>query len=385
MYTISRIHALIKPAMHGTFQHHVDACEADKYRKKFSCYDLLVAMLFAVFSDSKSLRILEQRFNAHPTGHYHLRTRAIHRSTLADALAQKIITPFITFAQSLMQSADRKLRREGKTLLYLLDSTTIDLRGRGFDDWTRPNHNSRGVKLHLKMEHGGKCPVEASLSHTNVNDLDAGKAMSIEAGNTYVFDKGYCDYNWWHKIDAAGAYFITRLKKNAAFEEIGENAVCGEHILSDRKIRCKHKKVSGKKQQNHYHDKVLRRIEVAREEGRTLVLVTNDHESSAAEIADKYKKRWQIELLFKWMKQHLALERPYSRTENGVRLHIVCVLIAYLLLRQAQRDARETGSLHLYLAKISGSLFERPETTYAHYRRRRERRGCAAQEEFALF
>lgn len=85
MYTISRIHALIKPAMCGTFQRHVDACEADKYRKKFSCYDLLVAMLFATFSNSKSLRILEQRFNAHPTGHYHLRTRAIHRSTLAGA------------------------------------------------------------------------------------------------------------------------------------------------------------------------------------------------------------------------------------------------------------------------------------------------------------
>ena len=371
--------------MCGTFQRHVDACEADKYSKKFSCHDLLVAMLFAIYSNSKSLRILEQRFNAHPTGHYHLRTHAIHRSTLSYALAQKDFTPFITFAQDLMQSADRKLRRESKTLLYLLDSTTIDLRGRGFDDWTRPNHNSRGVKLHIKMAHGGRCPVEASLSHTNVNDLDAGKSMAIEAGQTYVFDKGYCDYNWWHEIDAAGAYFITRLKKNAAFEEVGENAVCEEHILSDRKIRCKHKKVSGKKQKNHYHDKELRRIEVAREEDKTLVLVTNDHESSAAEIADNYKKRWQIELLFKWMKQHLALERPYSRTENGVRLHIVCVLIAYLLLRQAHREAGETMSLHMYLAKISTSLFERPETAYAHYRRRRERCSCAAQEELSLF
>ena len=136
---------------------------------------------------------------------------------------------------------------------------------------------------------------------------------------------------------------------------------------------------------NHYHDKELRRIEVAREEGKTLVLVTNDHESSAAEIAENYKKRWQIELLFKWMKQHLALERPYSRTENGVRLHIVCVLIAYLLLRQAHREAGETMSLHMYLAKISTSLFERPETAYAHYRRRRERCSCAAQEELPLF
>ena len=242
MYTISRIHSLIKPAMRGTFQRHVDACEADKYSKKFSCHELLVTMLFATFSNSKSLRILEQRFNAHPTGHYHLRTHAIHRSTLSYALAQKDITPFIAFAQGLMQSTDRKLRRESKTLLYLLDSTTIDLRGRGFDNWTRPNHNSRGIKLHIKMAHGERCPVEASLSHTNVNDLDAGKSMAIEAGQTYVFDKGYCDYNWWHEIDAAGAYFITRLKKNAAFEEVGENAVCEEHILSDRKIRCKHKK-----------------------------------------------------------------------------------------------------------------------------------------------
>ena len=127
MYTISRIHSLIKPAMRGTFQRHVDACEADKYSKKFSCHELLVTMLFATFSNSKSLRILEQRFNAHPTGHYHLRTHAIHRSTLSYALAQKDITPFIAFAQGLMQSADRKLRRESKTLLYLLDSTTIDL------------------------------------------------------------------------------------------------------------------------------------------------------------------------------------------------------------------------------------------------------------------
>ena len=99
----------------------------------------------------------------------------------------------------------------------------------------------------------------------------------------------------------------------------------------------------------------------------------------------RQRLHWQIELLFKWMKQHLALERPYSRTENGVKLHIVCVLIAYLLLRQAHREAGETMSLHLYLAKISTSLFERPETAYAHYRRRRERCSCAAQEELPLF
>lgn len=195
MYTISRIHTLIKPVMHGVFQRYVDACDADKHSKTFKNYDLLVAMLFAVFSNS--------------------------RSTLADALARKSITPFITLAQSLMQSANRKMRQDGKTLLYLLDSTIIDLRGRGFDEWTRPNHNSRGIKLHLLIKHGAQLPIEAKLSHTNVNDLEAGKAMPIAAGHTYVFDKGYCDYNWWHEIDEAGAYFTTRLKKNAAFTVLG--------------------------------------------------------------------------------------------------------------------------------------------------------------------
>ena len=194
MYTISRIHTLIKPVMHGVFQRYVDACDADKHSKTFKNYDLLVAMLFAVFSNSRSLRVLEQRFNASPSHHYHLHTRTIYRSTLADALARKSITPFITLAQSLMQSANRKMRQDGKTLLYLLDSTIIDLRGRGFDEWTRPNHNSRGIKLHLLIKHGAQLPIEAKLSHTNVNDLEAGKAMPIAAGHTYVFDKGYWAY-----------------------------------------------------------------------------------------------------------------------------------------------------------------------------------------------
>lgn len=379
MYTISRIHTLIKPVMHGVFQRYVDACDADKHSKTFKNYDLLVAMLFAVFSNSRSLRVLEQRFNASPSHHYHLHTRTIYRSTLADALARKSITPFITLAQSLMQSANRKMRQDGKTLLYLLDSTIIDLRGRGFDEWTRPNHNSRGIKLHLLIKHGAQLPIEAKLSHTNVNDLEAGKAMPIAAGHTYVFDKGYCDYNWWHEIDEAGAYFTTRLKKNAAFTVLAENTACGEQILGDQTICFKHKVIRSKKQKNHYYDKALRRIEVAREDGETLVLVSNDHESSAAEIAENYKKRWQIELLFKWMKQHLALEHPYSRTENGVKLHILCVLIAYLLLRRAHQEAGETRSLHLYLAKLSASLFERPKTLYEHYRRRERRHNDANQ------
>ena len=203
--------------------------------------------------------------------------------------------------------------------------------------------------------------------------------MPIAAGHTYVFDKGYCDYNWWHEIDEAGAYFTTRLKKNAAFTVLAENSACGEQILGDQTICFKHKVIRSKKQKNHYYDKALRRIEEAREDGETLVLVSNDHESSAAEIAENYKKRWQIELLFKWMKQHLALEHPYSRTENGVKLHILCVLIAYLLLRRAHQEAGETRSLHLYLAKLSASLFERPKTLYEHYRRRERRHNDANQ------
>lgn len=376
MFRISRLHDIMKALPRGTFDRIVDARQADKHSKGFNCWDQLVAMIYARLSGASSLRVLETGFNSQRTHHYHLGTAPIRRSTLADANGKRQADVFADTARLLMAKAKRSLRREGEALLYLLDSTSITLKGPGFDAWTSETRtrNTQGIKFHVLYASNLETPIQHSLTAPNVNDVDEGVKLPIEAGAVYVFDKGYCDYNWWNRIRAEGALFVTRFKRNASLKvesvrPIPEADV--ELVLRDEIVRFANRHPRGGRK-NHY-DQPLRRITVARTgHDLPLVLATNDLTSPASVIAQRYKARWEIELFFKWIKQHLRIKRFLGRSENSVRIQILTALIAYLLLALYRKAQRYAGSMWMLLAEVRATLFQRPTIEAMRYRRRQD-------------
>ena len=387
MFSISRFAQITKPVTQGVFQRYVDKHQADRYTKRLSCQNLLLAMVFAQLDGCRSLRTLQSRFNSHPQHHYHHGSQPVHRCTLSDALAKRNCQPCAERAMALRHQCSRKLRQQGQQLLYLLDSTPIELKGHGFEDWASRNGRITGLKLHVLMDAATHCPAHQSITAANVNDIDEGRRIDITAGATYVFDKGYCDYAWWHRIHAAGAFFVTRAKRTAALERLSSQALPEQagHILADERVGFKHRQNRGQGRINPYHGQALRRITVEREDGRPLVLLSNLMQASAEHIAALYKWRWQIELWFKWIKQRLNIRRFMGSSENAVKLQLLCALIAYLLLKLYQKALGNTDSLHLFMARLTCGLFEREQTQYAYYRRRQQAQALLRQRQAQLW
>jgi IS4 transposase len=388
MFRISRIQELLKPIARGQFDRLVSVHRSDRYAKRFKSWDQLTAMVYAQLSGAQGLRQLEAGFNAQRTHHYHLGTRELRRSTLADANASRSPQLFAELARGLMAQVQRPVRRRCEELLYLLDSTSITLKGRGFDAWTAPTRTrcTQGVKLHMLYEAHSFAPSWHSITAPNVNDRDEGVRLEIERGATYVFDKGYCDYNWWHSIDTRGARFVTRFKRNAALtvhqERVVPQAAQGS-VLRDQVVRFTHKHPRGGRR--NAYDGTLRRVEIARENDTPLVLASNDLTTPASEIARLYKERWQVELFFKWIKQHLNIKRFLGESENAVRIQILTALITYLLLVMYKQAHRTTKSLWALLGELRVTLFQRPGVEAATYYRRRRRLTEFAARQPGLF
>jgi len=303
MFMISRFHELLKLLPRGAFDRIVKTHQADKYSKGFTCRDQMVAMIYAQLSGVSSLRVLEAGFNSQHTQHFHLGTKKIKCSTLSDANGKRKTEVFADVAKLLMSQAKRSLRREGEALLYLLDATSISLKGPGFDTWTSGSstRNTQGIKLHVLYADHEEIPIQHNFTAANVNDIEEGRKLTIEPEAIYIFDKGYCDYNWWHKIDGQNAQFVTRFKYNAALKVVSALPISeadGAFVLKDEIVRFVNKSPRGGRK-NHY-TKSLRRVTIDRPEHvRPLVLATNDLVSSAAAIARRYQDRWAIELFFK--------------------------------------------------------------------------------------
>lgn len=384
MFTLSHLQQILKPVQNGVFQKFVDEHRADKYSKKFRCHDLLVGLVYGQLSQSTSLRVLEARFNSHPEQLYHLNTQALSRSTLADAMKSRNTAPFVQLIEALMRHCQRSLRRDAKELLYLLDSTGIILKGHGFEAFEgQDSGRINGLKLHLMIDAHGGIPVEQHITSAKISDIKAGRDFHIDTGVTYAFDKGYCDYAWWAKINEAGSFFVTRQKKNAAFKVISSNTPSETHILSDELIVFP--KPTKSRAANYPHP--LRRIVVSRPDKLPLTIISNLLDASASEIAETYKARWQIELLFKWLKQHLKIKTFLGRNENAVKLQILCALIAFLLLKLYHQRAPQTAAdtLWIFMAGTSANLFQRPATERACHKRRQAHRAELAARQAALF
>jgi putative transposase len=343
-------------------------------------------MVYAQLSGASSLRTLELGFNSHSQHHRRLRTSALHRSTLSDASEKRSAVVFNETAAWLMGKVSRKLRQELTPLICLLDSTSVTLKGREFDSWTldNRNRNTQGIKLHVLLDAASHAPLWHDFSAPNVNDITQAWQVPLKRDTLYVFDKGYCDYNWWARIDEAGSRFVTRFKNNAGIESVEDLPVpddARDIVLRDELVRLKYTH-SGKRRLNHY-GKVLRRVTIHRQDKDTpLILATNDFHSSALEIGQRYKERWEIELFFKWLKQHLKIKAFLGRSRNAVHIQIVTALISYLLVALYKQAQRLHHTLWHCVGLIAATVFEPPVTdsTPSRTRPRKARTVEAAQQ-----
>jgi len=358
MHSNTRFHQILEGLSRSELRKFVQQSQSDRYSKQFKTYDHLIALIYAQLSGVKSLRELEVSFNAHRSHHSDLETQEIKRSTLSDANHRRSTKSFQELVAILMTKLHRKQKRELQSILYLLDSTPIQLKGRGFE-WALPtkNHRTTGLKVHVMINSALNTPVYVNITNPKINDINDARQMVLEKAVTYVFDKGYYDYNWWHRITQTGALFVTRFKSNAALEARSSQPIDGEVILCDEQVVFKYRSNRGR-HKNAYGDTVLRRITVAREGKKPLILATNNLEQSAEEIALLYKTRWQIELFFKWLKQNLKLKVFLGRSQNAVMLQIYAAIISYLLLWEYKMKYAVTAkSLHLLLVELRGTLF----------------------------
>ena len=354
-YSDSILGHLLKVLPRRWFCAVVDRCGGDAYDKKFSSWDHLLVLVYAQLAGMTSLRALETGWNANAHHHYHLGVGALARSTLSDANARRPVAIFAEAFSKLSGLADRLMRREGSEMVRLLDATPVPL-GKVID-WAKRNGRIRGLKMHVLYDPVNDNPTFVEITDANINDIEIGRTVPIEAGCTYVFDKGYCRYDWWAAIDAAGAHFVTRLKSKARFRTQRRRAVDqargdGFTILDDAEVR-----LVGKNKAKL--DVPVRRIRVQRDDGSELTLLTNDFERSAVQIAALYKTRWQIELLFRWIKQHLKIRSFLGRNPNAIRLQLLAAMIAYLLLRIAARQSRRDIPAIRFAELIAARLFHR--------------------------
>jgi len=348
-YRDSIFGSLLKPISRSGFKAAVARHGADAYAKSFSSWDHLVALIFAQFASAGSLRGLATAWNAHAHHHYHLGAGPMARSTFADANHRRPPAVFAETFAALSGLAGRRLRREGADMLRLIDATPIPLDK--LCGWARWNGRTHGLKMHVVYDPHADHPQRIAITPSTVNDVQIGRCEPIEAGATYVFDKAYCDYAWWGRIHDAGAVFVTRPKKNARYviekeRRPGQTQGEGFTILADADVRLA---TQGKSRLGC----PLRRVTLQREDGTVLEVITNDRKRPAVEIAALYKARWDIELLFRWIKQHLRLRHFIGRSENAVRLQILAAMIAYLLLRLAARTSR-SGLSPIRFAELAG-------------------------------
>ncbi|MFJ2692118.1 IS4 family transposase [Pseudomonas sp. NPDC087336] len=384
MFASTRLAHLLSAIPRQFFRQSTERHQADRYVKRCTSWQLLVTLISGHVTQALSLRSLATFSETLGPHSYHLKAGSVARSTLSDALNKRDYRPFQDLCELLLRGISRQHQKEVGAVVSLIDSTSITLRGPQFDDWTAATKTriTQGLKVHVGLDLAQLAPVYVNITPANVNDLSDALKMPIQPGMTYVFDKGYCDYNWWYQLQTKGAFFVTRLKKNANVRVLHEHSNATEHssVMADEVVQFGKKRLAGKRL-NDYLETPVRRVVVEREEHATpLILVTNDFTRTAEEIAALYKDRWKIELFFKWIKQHLKLKRFYAFSENAVRLQIYSALISYLLLQLFHRRSAFTGSLFEFTVRIAHVLHERSAPSEVADRRRQKREKLKAAQ-----
>ena len=352
----SVLHSVLKHVPWPAFDRLVEAHGANCRVRRLTTKSQFVALLYGQLSGAVSLREITTGLESHAAQLYHLGADRVRRSTLSDANAQRPVAVFSELLTLMMQQAHRGLRRKLADTVYLIDATGVRLNAFSAG-WARFSAGVCGAKVHVVYDADADRPIYAAVSAANVNDITVAQQMPIEPGATYVFDLGYYDYAWWAKLDAAQCRIVTRFKANTPLTKIEELPVPeGSNILSDRIGFLPARQARSRR--NPMQDAV-REVQVVTETAKVLRILSNDLDATAEEIADLYKRRWAIELFFRWVKQVLKITRFLGTSENAVRIQIAVALIAFLLLRLAQATQKTIQSPLAFARLVRANLMHR--------------------------
>ena len=343
-----------------TFGRYVERYGGDKGVRTLSCAEQFRVMAFAQLTYRESLRDIETCLSAQAAKLYHMGFREpVRRSTLADANESRDWRIWADFAQRLIIQArtlyaSEDLGLELTNTVYALDSTTIDLCLSLFP-WAHFRSTKAAVKMHTLLDLKGSIPSFIHVSDGKLHDVHALDLLPLEPGAIYVMDRGYVDFGRLHVLHLAGAFFVTRAKSNMNFHRVysaktdrSTGLVCDQTIALD-----------GLYTKKDYPDH-LRRVRFKDpESGKTFVFLTNQMTLPAASICALYKSRWQVELFFKWIKQHLRIKRFFGTSENAVKKQIWIAVSVYVLVAIVKKRLNLDASLYTLLQILSATLFER--------------------------
>jgi hypothetical protein len=344
----------------STFARIVERYDGDRRVRTLSCGEQYRAMAFAQLTYRESLRDIETCLSVHAPKLYHMGWRQpVRRSTLADANEGRDWRIYAEMAQRLIAQArklyaDEDLGVDLTNTVYALDATTIDLCLSVFP-WANFRTTKAAVKMHTLLDLRGSIPSFIHISDGKLHDVHALDMLMPEAGAIYVMDRAYVDFTRLHALQQAGAFFVTRAKSNmdahrvySAPTDRATGLMCDQTISLD-----------GNATRRNYPGH-LRRIRFKDPEtGKTLVFITNNFALPAATICALYKCRWQVELFFKWIKQHLRIKRFYGTSENAVKTQIWIAVSVYVLVAIVKKRLDLDASLYTLLQILSVTLFER--------------------------
>lgn len=342
-----------------TFRRLVAKYRGDFNVRTFSCLDQFLSMAFAQLTYRESLRDIEACLRAQPTKLYHLGLRGkVSRSALADANESRDWRIYAEFAHSLIRTARRLYAQEPLAVdlaetVYALDATTIDLCLSLFP-WAKFRKTKAAVKLHTLLDLRGAIPSFIHISDGKLHDVNVLDVLIAEPGAFYVMDRGYLDFERLYRLHQAASFFVTRAKSNFKFKRVYSRPVDrSTGLLCDQEVEL----VVFYSRRDY--PARLRRIRYRDTEGRRLVFLTNHMTLAPLTICELYRSRWQVELFFKWIKQHLRIKRFFGTSENAVKTQVWIAVAVYVLVAIVRKRLNLELSLHEMLQILSITPFEK--------------------------
>lgn len=339
------------------FNYIVRSYQGDKYVKHFTCWNQLLALMFGQLANRESLRDLVIALEAHRSKCYHLGMgKNVSRSSLARANQDRDYHIFEEYAYYLVSQA-REIRTTNIFNLggnvYAFDSTTIDLCLSVFW-WAKFRKRKGGIKVHTLYDVETQIPAFFHITEASVHDSKAMKEIPYETGSYYIFDRAYNNFKMLCKIHRIGAYFVIRAKSNLQYKSIKWKRRLPKNVLSDLTIE-----LTGFYPKQYYPES-LRLVKYWDEQQeREFVFLTNATHISALQVAELYKNRWQVELFFKWLKQHLKVKKFWGTTENAVRIQVYAAICTYCLVAIIQHNMKLDRSTYEVLQILSISLTDK--------------------------
>lgn len=328
----------------------------NRYVKSFTCWNQLAVMMFGQLSNRESLRDLVLATQAHANKAFHLGFgKYASKSTLADANTKRDYRIFEEFAYRAMAEAQKCRAVEifklgGK--VYAFDSTTIDLCLSVFE-WALFRKKKGGVKIHTLYDIETQIPTFFHITPARLHDTKAMDAIPYEENSFYIFDRAYNDFGRLFTINSVGAYFVVRGKKNNDFRPMRWKRRLPSGVLSDA-IGY----MDGQLTMSKYPEKIRRIIYLDSESDRKFIFFTNALDINSLKVAELYHNRWQIELFFKWLKQHLKIKKFWGESENAVRIQICTAITTYCMIAIVQKKMSIERSIYEMLQLVSISLTE---------------------------